>query len=153
MVAKSLAISQAQVSQLMLKMVSKAGQKRRFLAFGLLNIAITNGLLQLLLANNLATGLATLLSQLLNVGLGYVLYGTQVFRVERLGQRSAAAYGLLALLLWWGNWAGITGLAQLGWPRSASALALIPVLAACSYLAQKQLVFAKSQRNPTPPLP
>ena len=129
------------------------GQKRRFLAFGLLNIAITNVLLQLLLATNLATGLATLLSQLLNVGLGYVLYGTQVFRVERLNQRSAAAYGLLALLLWWSNWAGITGLAQLGWPRSASALALIPVLAACSYLAQKQLVFAQSQRNPTPPLP
>jgi hypothetical protein len=153
MVAKSLALSQAQVSQLMLKVLSKAGQKRRFLAFGLLNIAITNFLLQLLLAINLATVLATLISQLLNVGLGYVLYGTQVFRVVRLGQRSAVAYGLLALLLWWGNWAGITGLAQLGWPRSVSALALIPVLAACSYLAQKKLVFAQSQPNPTPPLP
>jgi putative flippase GtrA len=129
------------------------GRKRRFLAFGLLNVAITNALLQLLLASNFATGLATLLSQLLNVGLGYVLYGTQVFRVERLGQRSAAAYGLLALLLWLGNWAGITGLALLGWPRSASALALIPVLAALSYLAQKHLVFAKSHRNPTPNLP
>lgn len=129
------------------------GQKRRFLAFGLLNIVITNVLLQLLLAINLATGLATLFSQLLNVGLGYVLYGTKVFRVERLNQRSAAAYGLLALLLWWGNWVGITGLAQLDLPRSASAIALIPVLACCSYLAQKQLVFAKSQRNPTPPFP
>lgn len=129
------------------------GRKRRFLSFGLLNIAITNGLLQLLLAINLATGLATLLSQLLNVGLGYVLYGTQVFRVERLGQRSAFAYGGLALLLWWGNWAGITGLTKLGWPRSASALALIPMLAAFSYLAQKKLVFAQGHRNPTPPLP
>lgn len=116
-------------------------QKRRFLAFGLLNIAITNGLLQLLLAINLATGLATLLSQLLNVGLGYVLYGTQVFRAERLGQRSALSYGGLALLLWWGNWAGISGLAQLGWSSRISALALIPLLAACSYLAQKHLVF------------
>lgn len=118
------------------------GQKRRFLAFGLLNIAITNGLLQVLLAINLATGLATLLSQLLNVGLGYVLYGTRVFRVERLGQRSAVAYGGLALLLWWGNWAGITGLAGLGWSRRLAALALIPVLAAGSYLAQKHVVFA-----------
>ena len=133
--------------------LSIRGQKRRFLAFGLFNIAITNALLQLLLAINMTTALATLLSQLLNVGLGYVLYGTQVFRVERLGQRSAAAYGLLAFLLWWGNWAGITGLAQLGWPRSASALALIPVLAAFSYTAQKQLIFAQSHRNPTPPLP
>lgn len=117
------------------------GRKRRFLVFGLLNIAITNGLLQLLLAINLATGLATFLGQLLNLGLGYVLYGTQVFRVPRLGQRSAAAYGGLALLLWWGNWAGISGLAQLGWSRRFAALALIPVLAACSYLAQKHVVF------------
>jgi putative flippase GtrA len=129
------------------------GLKRRFLAFGLLNIVITNLILQLLLMISLATGLATLLSQLLNVCLGYVLYGTKVFRVERLDQRSAAVYGLLALLLWCGNWAGITGLALLGWPRSASALALIPVLAAFSYLAQKHLVFAKSHRNPTPNLP
>ena len=119
------------------------GQKRRFLAYGLLNIAITNGLLQLLLTANLATGLATLLSQLLNVSLGYVLYGTRVFRVERLGQRSAAGCAGLALLLWWGNWAGITGLAQAGWSRRLAALALIPVLAACSYLAQKHLVFSQ----------
>lgn len=123
------------------------GRKRRFLAFGLLNIAITNVLLQLLLTSNLATGLATLLSQLLNVGLGYVLYGTQVFRVERLGQRSAVAYGGLALLLWCGNWAGITGLAQFGWSRRLAALALIPVLATCSYLAQKHLVFPQRRQS------
>ena len=119
----------------------RPGRKRRFVAFGLLNIAITNALLQLLLAINLATGLATLFSQLLNVGFGYVLYGTQVFRVERLCQRSAIAYGGLALLLWWGNWAGISGLVQLGWPRPLAAFALIPMLAICSYLAQKHVVF------------
>ena len=117
------------------------GLKRRFLAFGLLNIVVSNGLLQLLLAINFTTGLATLICQLLNVGLGYVLYGIQVFRVERLGQRSAAAYGGLALMLWLGNWAGINGLAQFGWSRRLAALALIPVLAACSFLAQKHVVF------------
>jgi putative flippase GtrA len=119
------------------------GQKRRFLAFGLLNVAITNGLLQALLAFNLATGLATLLSQLCNVWLGYVLYGTQVFRVQRLQRRSAVAYGLLALLLWWANWAGIQVLAQLGWSRQVAALALITPLAALSYGAQKGLVFTE----------
>jgi putative flippase GtrA len=123
------------------------GLKRRFLASGLLNIAITNGLLQLLLAINLPTGMATLLSQMLNVGFGYVLYGTQVFRVQRLGQRSAVAYGGLALFLWWGNWAGISGLDQLGWPRRLAALALIPVLAACSYLAQKHVVFSQRRQS------
>lgn len=121
------------------------GQKRRFLIFGLLNITITNAFLQVLLAAGLATGLATLLSQLCNVVLGYVLYGTQVFRVQRLQRRSAFAYGLLALVLWGGNWAGIHGLAQLGWSRQLGALLLIAPLAAVSYVAQKWLVFA----NPT----
>jgi hypothetical protein len=125
------------------------GQKRRFLAFGLLNITITNGLLLALLALNVATGLATLLSQLLNVGLGYFLYGTQVFRVQRLGQRSAASYGLLALLLWLANWAGIQTLAQFGWLRQLAALALIIPLAAVSYGAQKWLVFAEPARRPS----
>lgn len=125
----------------MIASLSVNGRKRRFFAFGLLNIAITNGLLQLLLAINLATGQATLFSQLLNLGLGYVVYGTQVFRVERLGQRSAFAYGALALLLWWGNWAGISTLAHLGWSRRFASVALIPVLAASSYLAQKYVVF------------
>ena len=122
------------------------GQKRRFFAFGLLNIAITNTLLQLLLTINLGTGVATLFSQLLNVGLGYVLYGTQVFRVNRLGQHSAAAYGFLAMLLWWCNWAGIATLAQLGWSRQESALLLIPLLAAFSYVVQKHVVFATNRR-------
>jgi hypothetical protein len=117
------------------------------MAFGLLNIAITNGLLQLLLALNLATSLATLLSQLLNLGIGYVLYGTQVFRVERLSQRSATAYGGLAMLLWSTNWAGISVLAQLGWSRRQAALALIPLLAAFSYLTQKHLVFPERSQS------
>ncbi len=50
------------------------------------------------------------------------------------------------MLLWWCNWAGIATLAQLGWPRQESALALIPVLAAFSYLIQKHLVFGSNRR-------
>ncbi|MFM1800282.1 MAG: hypothetical protein RLZZ117_2560 [Cyanobacteriota bacterium] len=118
------------------------GQKRRFLLFGLINVSLTNALLQGLLALGFATGLATLVSQLCNVGVGYLLYGTQVFRVQRLQRWSALAYGLLAVVLWWGNWAGITGLVQLGWSRQLGALLLIAPLAAVSYAAQKWLVFA-----------
>jgi len=129
-----------------LPLIASSGRKRRFLLYGALNVGATNLLLQLLLWLQLATGLATLLSQLLNVGLGYVLYGTQVFQVERLGRRSAGAYALLAVLLWWGNWGGIQGLAAVGWPRNWAALALVPVLAAVSYLAQKTVVF----RSPPP---
>jgi len=122
-----------------------SGRKRRFLLYGTLNVGVTNLLLQLLLWFHLATGLATLLSQLLNVGLGYVLYGTQVFEAPSLGRRSAATYGLLALLLWWCNWGGIQGLAAMGWPRNWAALVLVPVLAVISYLAQKTVVFRSPQ--------
>jgi hypothetical protein len=117
-----------------------SGRKRRFLGYGALNVLLTNLLLQLLLLV-LHTGLATLLSQLLNVGLGFVLYGKKVFRVERLQKRAALRYGLLAVLLWWANWAGITGLAGWGLQRNLAALALVPVLAAVSYSAQKWVVF------------
>jgi putative flippase GtrA len=117
-----------------------SGRKRRFLGYGALNVLLTNLVLQLLLLV-LHTGLATLLSQLLNVGLGFVLYGKKVFRVERLQKRAAIRYGLLALLLWWANWAGITGLAGWGLQRNLAALALVPMLAAVSYTAQKWVVF------------
>jgi hypothetical protein len=57
------------------------------------------------------------------------------------------AYGVLALLLWWANWAGITALAALGVQRNLGALALVPVLAAISYAAQKLVVFSPGRRS------
>jgi hypothetical protein len=116
------------------------GRKRRFLFYGLLNVALTNALLQLFL-RLLPIGLATLLSQLLNVGLGYVLYGKKVFRVRRFHAASAAAYGFMAVGLWLINWAGIHQLSQWGMGRGVAALLLIPVLALISYGVQKTLVF------------
>jgi hypothetical protein len=127
-------------------MTPSPGRKRRFLGYGALNVLITNLVLQGLLPL-MTTGLATLISQLLNVSLGFVLYGTRVFRVERLHKRAALAYGVLALLLWWANWAGITALAALGVQRNLGALALVPVLAAISYVAQKLVVFSPGRRS------
>ena len=94
----------------------------------------------------MGTGLATFLSQLLNVGLGFVLYGKRVFRVERLQKRSAFAYALMALGLWWFNWAGISLLAGWDFSRNLAALLLIPVLAAFSYTVQKLVVFHQAPR-------
>ena len=123
-------------------MLKGTGRKRRFLGYGALNVLVTNLVLQglLLVAG---TGLATLLSQSVNVSLGFVLYGKKVFRVDRLQKRSAASYLLMAVLLWWVNWAGITQLGQLGIPKNISALSLIPVLAFISYFLQKRIVFAR----------
>jgi hypothetical protein len=124
-------------------MVPDPGRKRRFLGYGALNVLLTNLVLQgLLLVLN--TGLATLLSQLLNVGLGFVLYGKRVFRVERLQKRAAFRYLLLALLLWWANWAGIAALVSSGLQRNLAALLLVPLLAALSYSVQKLVVFRDS---------
>ena len=121
-------------------MLKSSGRKRRFLGYGALNVLATNVLLQGLLMV-MGTGLATFLSQLLNVGLGFVLYGKRVFRVERLQKRSALSYALMALFLWWCNWAGIDWLARLGLSRNLAALLLIPVLAALSYAVQKLVIF------------
>jgi len=121
-------------------MLKSSGRKRRFLGYGALNVLATNVALQGLLLV-MGTGLATFLSQLLNVGLGFVLYGKRVFRVERLQKRSAFSYALMALFLWWCNWAGIDWFAGLGLSRNLAALMLIPVLAALSYAVQKLVIF------------
>ncbi len=124
-----------------------SGRKRRFLGYGALNVLATNLVLQSLLLV-LGTGLATFLSQLLNVALGFVLYGKRVFRVERLQKRSALSYALMALGLWWCNWAGISLLAGWGLSRNLAALLLIPVLAALSYTVQKLVVFRQASCEP-----
>jgi hypothetical protein len=128
-------------------MLKGSGRKRRFLGYGALNVLATNLVLQGLLLV-MATGLATFLSQLLNVGLGFVLYGKRVFRVERLQKRSALSYALMALGLWWCNWAGISLLAGWGLSRNLAALLLIPVLAALSYTVQKLVVFRQAPGEP-----
>jgi hypothetical protein len=128
-------------------MLKGTGRKRRFLGYGALNVLATNLVLQGLLLV-LGTGLATFLSQLLNVGLGFVLYGKRVFRVERLQKRSALSYALMALGLWWCNWAGISLLAGWGLSRNLAALLLIPVLAALSYTVQKLVVFRQAPGEP-----
>ena len=121
-------------------MLKGSGRKRRFLGYGALNVLATNVVLQGLLLV-MGIGLATFFSQLLNVGLGFVLYGKRVFRVERLQKRSALSYSLMALGLWWCNWAGISVLARWGLSRNLAALLLIPVLAGVSYTVQKLVVF------------
>lgn len=115
------------------------GRRRRFLAYGTLNVAITNACLQLLLLIA-PIGLATLCSQLVNFSLGYVLYGRSVFRVA-LGRRSAAAYGLVTALLWGLNWGGILLLSVAGLGRNLAALLMVPILPLISYGLQRRYVF------------
>ena len=121
-------------------MSASVGRKRRFLGYGALNVLLTNLFLQVLLLA-IPIGLATMFSQVFNVVLGFFVYGKHVFRVDRLRKRAAVRYGLLAVLLWWCNWFGISVSVQYGLSRNLAALVLIPPLAGLSYLAQKFLVF------------
>ncbi len=117
-----------------------SGRKRRFLVFGIVNVLITNLVLQLALIL-MPTSLATLLSQSVNVSLGFVLYGRYVFRVQGFRKRSALRYLLLALALWWSNWVGISLISGLGVSRNLAGIAMISPLAIISYLIQKQRIF------------
>ena len=121
--------------------ISGGGRKRRFLAYGAVNVLLTNLVLQALLIALHHIGLATFLSQLFNVCLGFVLYGKRVFRVERLQKKAAGKYALFAIVMWCLNWAGISALVMLGMQRNLAALVLIPLLAPISYTIQRLVVF------------
>jgi len=122
-------------------MAKVRGRKRRFLMVGSLNVLLTNLVLQGLLLI-LPIGMATLLSQLVNMGLGYYLYGKGVFQVSGFTRRSAVCYALMALFLWWLNWYGISLMAGHGISKSLAALLMIPILPVVSYMIQKHYVFA-----------
>jgi putative flippase GtrA len=119
------------------------GRKRRFGITGILNILITNIILQFSLASGMSIALSTLISQLFNGLCGYFLYGTLVFRQGN--PRTWATplrYGVLFMGLWFSNWAGISLLQSWVTSRNLAAILMIPILAILSYFTQKHWVFA-----------
>ena len=119
------------------------GQKRRFGAAGIVNVLLTNLVLQALLARNVVTvAAATLISQAINTCLGYAIYGKMVFRAQGLRHhRPLLRYLLLMTAMWLLNAAGIEAGEALGVNNNLAAAALIPCLAVVSFGAQKYWVF------------
>ena len=117
------------------------GRKRRFLFFGAVNFLICNSLLQVLLWVGVAVGLSTLLSQAINIILGFYFYGKKVFGVNNLSSRSALMYLAWAVLMWLANWSGIDAFSGLGLSRNFSAFLMIPILASSSYIVQNLVIF------------
>lgn len=119
------------------------GQKRRFLSLGITNVIITNTFLQFFLSFSIMpTSIATLISQLINMFLGYILYSKFVFKNKKLLIRNfIIKYIFLMTIIWLTNFYLINILVFFGLIRSFAALILIPFLAITSYIVQRYFVF------------
>ena len=119
------------------------GQKRRFGAAGIINVALTNLALQALLASNaISVTAATLISQLINTCLGYAIYGKIVFRAQGLRHHQPLVrYLLLMTAMWILNTVGIELGEAAGINKNFAAAGLVPFLAVLSYFCQKRWVF------------
>ena len=117
-------------------------KKFLFLIYGLVNILITNFLLQIFL---LFTPIffATLLSQIFNLNFGFYLYGSKVFKVKFLGKKIYFKYLSFHLFLWIWNWFLINFIYSFNISKNLAALFLVPFLALISYVYQKNIVFNK----------
>ena len=116
------------------------GEKRLFLTFGILNFLITNLVLQILLFL-IPTLFATVLSQTVNILIGYFLYGKKVFKLKELNKFVFRKYLLLALILWMLNFFLIQFLFYVGVNKNITAICVIPLLVIISYLTQRNFVF------------
>ena len=119
------------------------GKKRLFLVIGIVNMFLTNIILQILLFL-VSTLLATVISQIFNFIIGYYFYGKKVFKVNKLDKFFFKKYLLLALTLWMLNFGLIQSFFYFGVNKNISALLLIPFLALFSYYCQNKFVFKKN---------
>ena len=115
-------------------------QKKSFIVFGLLNFLITNAVLQISL---LFTPIlfSTILSQMINLIIGYYLYGKKVFKLNKLTNLVFRKYFVLAFILWALNFCIIRTFFYLGVNKNITALLAIPLLVVISYFFQKRFVF------------
>ena len=122
---------------------SHRGQKRRFGIAGIINVLITNVVLQSLLASNqVSVSTAALASQTVNTALGYLIYGKIVFKNKGLRQHQPMArYLILMAGMWAVNTIGIEASQILSINKNIAAIALIPALAVLSFIGQKYWVF------------
>ena len=121
------------------------GQKRRFGLAGVINVLLTNLVLQVLLASNIVDiAIATLLSQAVNACLGYAIYGKLVFGAQGLRRKKPIIrYSLIMIGMWLLNTVGIEFGSALNLSKNVAAILMVPCLAVLSYIAQKYWVFRK----------
>ena len=118
------------------------GRKRIFLILGLLNLFITNIFLQIFLLF-MPIILSTAFSLIINIFIGFYLYGKLVFKIDSLNIKNFKKYLLIAFFLWIFNYSFIKYMFLLGFNKNLSAIFIIPLLALISYFSQKNYVFRK----------
>ena len=124
----------------MFKKSNLIGKKRLFLICGSFNFIITNTTLHISLIL-MPIFFSTILSQLINLVLGYFLYGKIVFKFQRLTNAIFQKYFLLSLILWSLNFVFIKLFFSLGFNKNLIAIAITPFLVLISFLIQKKWVF------------
>lgn len=129
--------------------IKTKGQKRNFLAFGIINILITNLFLQLLLTLEIfPTAVSTLLSQIVNMLIGYYLYSIQIFKIKQIFVPLLLfKFAFLMIILWSINSIGIIYFVEIGVSKNIAALLLIAPLASISFLFQRFWVFKNSKKE------
>ena len=124
----------------MLKNLQINKQKKLFIVFGFFNFLITNFILQISL---LFTPIlfSTILSQIINLLIGYYLYGKRVFKLNKLNNLVFRKYFVLAFILWILNFGIIRSFLYFGVNKNITALLVLPLLVVISYFFQKRFVF------------
>ena len=115
-------------------------QKKLFLIYGIINFLITNIALQISLLI-MPTLLATILSQFINLMIGFYVYGKKVFKFRGINKIVFKKYLSLALILWFLNFCFIEIFFYYGVNKNLIASVIIPLLVAISYMSQKNYVF------------
>lgn len=124
----------------MLQRFEFKGKKKLFLVYGILNFLATNIILQILLLI-IPTFFATVLSQIVNLFIGYFLYGKKVFKFKKLNKFVFKKYLFLAFILWILNFALIQCFFNIGVNKNVTAILVVPLLVAISYYSQRYFVF------------
>ena len=124
----------------MLKNFQIDNQKKLFIVFGFFNFLITNAVLQISLLFTTIL-FSTILSQMINLLIGYYLYGKKVFKLNNLNNLIFIKYFVLALILWFLNFSIIYSFFYFGVNKNLTAVFVIPILVTISYSFQKRFVF------------
>ena len=115
-------------------------KKKLFLGYGKLNFLITHIILQVSLLL-MPTIFATVLSQFINLIIGFYLYGKKVFKYNGLNNAVFKKYLFLATILWLLNFSFIQIFFNFGVNKNITVIFCIPPLVLISYFSQKNYVF------------